>query len=299
MKLEDFRNQQIMGEVAIHNPYFNGQPLPFLFHDTATAAFLMTKDALHNMQLQEFIGANGFCLPGVGLWFQATESYISTIYKLAVAESAHTGRSIQTVRKVEEKLIQINQYFSLSISASTKNRLQEFAAFRNGIFHDLTLVRNTTYSHTVFSARPEKLNEVDLIQAARVAIDIFVTYRYLIKGVDLMPQVWIGNQYADLDSLADEVLYPAFTEILSLKGLSTQVDLSSRYSRCNPEDYDLKIAVMISNAGPKYPHVGDGAIPSMVSKHFQQACDARPLDQTKFGFPGYMRTHTAPPSNTP
>lgn len=290
MNLEDYRDNQLVGEIAFLNPYFNGQHLHFLFHDSSNAAFFITKDALNTMQLHNSIGGSGFCMPGVGLWFQATESYISTLYKLAVAESQTTHRGInKKACRIVEKMKEVNGYFGLAVPTTTIAQLQEFGTFRNGIFHDLCLTRNTKYSHTLFSPKPEKLNEVDVIQAARVAINIFSTYRYVFKGMDLMPQVWINNQFADIDRLAEEVLYRAFKELLNLKGLGTALDLSSPVTPPILRDYDIRIAFIISNAGPDYPNANTISDPSVVNKYFKEAEATRPIDPTKFGLPNYTR----------
>ncbi|MGE0274689.1 MAG: hypothetical protein AB7G68_19170 [Nitrospiraceae bacterium] len=294
MNLEDFRDQQFVGESVLMSPYFNGNHLPFLFHETSNAAFYMTIDALNRMQSHDSIGGNGYCLPGIGLWFQATESYLSTIYKLAVAESNNSRRSISAVKKLMEKLDQINQYFSISVSPTLRNQLQEFITFRNGIFHDLTLVRNTRYSHTLFSPKPEKLNEIDLFQSAAVAVRMFTYYRYLFKDVDLMPQIFINNQFDDLDRLANEILYPALKEILKLKGLGTALDLTTSSIHCDPRDYDVRVKAIISYSGPSYPNCGATSSPSVVQKYYKEASNSRPMDPENFGIPNYTRNKMPP-----
>lgn len=289
MNLEDFRNQQLVGECVFMSPYFNGNHLPKLFHDTSIAAFYMTIDALNRMQSHDSIGANDYCIPGVGLWFQATESYLSTIYKLAVAESTKIGRNIRPVKRLMEKFDEINQYFSTPVSQPLRNQLQEFITFRNIIFHDLTLTKNTLYSHTLFSPRAEKLNEVDLLQSVKVAVHVFSHYRHLFRDVDLMPQIYINAQYEDLDILANEILYPVFKDILALKGVSTALDLSPNSAHYNSYNYNIQLTPIISYEGPSYPNKGVTSSPTVVEKYVTKASNSRPIDPTKFKVPNYTR----------
>jgi hypothetical protein len=65
--------------------------MPFLFHDTAQTAFYVTIDALNRFQDMTPIGANAYVIPTIGLWFSATESYISTFYKLAQIDAHARG----------------------------------------------------------------------------------------------------------------------------------------------------------------------------------------------------------------
>jgi len=297
MKLEDFRNQQLVGESVFMSDYFNGAHLPFLFHQTSNDAFYMTIDALNRMQNQDSIGTNTYCMPGVGLWFQATESYLSTIYKLAVAESARTQRSIKKTMKVMQKFDAINRYFSIPTPLSLKSQLQDFVNFRNGIFHDLTLTHSNHYSHTLFSLKPEKLNEIDLFQSLLVSVSLFAHYRYLFMDTDLMPQIGINAQFEDLDKLVEEILIPAFKDILEAKGMGTSLDLSLPSSHCSPHSYPIAIKAIISYDGPQYTNRVSKTSPSTTHKYYLRASDSRPMDPTKFRLPNYTRNKLARASN--
>lgn len=187
-----------------------------------------------------------------------------------------------------EKLDQTNQYFDVPTSPSLRNQLQEFATFRNGIFHDLTLSRNTKYSHTLFTSQAEKLNEVDLFQSVQVALQVFTYYRYLFEETDFMPQIYINAQFEDLDKLANEILYPAFKEILELKGVSTALDLSVGTLPSYSRNYPIQIRSIISHQGPLYPKVGSTSR-VIAKKYLDKAVSARPIDPQKFRVPNYTR----------
>ncbi|MGH9878256.1 MAG: hypothetical protein ACRD5H_11510 [Nitrososphaerales archaeon] len=257
MKLEEYRNQNFVGENTFLTPYFAGKPLPHLFHDTANGAFYITVDALNRMQSRATVGGNEYCIPAISLWFQATESYISTLYKIALEDSnAKNGPPVKHTEKMIEKFDEIARYFSKGSSTAPplRNKLQEFATFRNILFHDLTMVKSPQYSHTLFAQEAEKLNEVDLFQSVVISVETFSYYRYIFKGIDLMPQIFINYQFDDLDRLANEILFPAFGELLAKKGVGTDLTLQISTDKFARES-DVPITPVISYMGPTYPTI--------------------------------------------
>lgn len=255
MKLEQYRNQQFVGEIAFKTPYFNGEPLPYLFHDTTNAAVYITIDALNRMQGRETIGGNEYCIPAIGLWFQAMESFVSTFYKIASENARVNGRTIKETKNLLEKFDVVNSYFSneLCERSTLRNRLQDFATFRNAIFHDLTMVNSRTqYAHSLFSPNAEKLNEVDLFQSIVIALHVFAYHKHTFKDLDLMPQIFINHQFESVDVLSDEVLFPAFKDLLARKGLTTDLRFESP-TETFAYEIDLPMEHLISYAGPKYP----------------------------------------------
>jgi hypothetical protein len=295
-KLEEFRNQPYVGENAFLTPYCSGKPLPNLFHNTANGAFYMTIDALNRMQSRESIGGNECCVPAISLWFQSTESYISTLYKIAQEESTAKVRTIKETRKILEKFDELNSYLSTGTSQAPqlRNRIQEFATFRNILFHDLTMVKTPQYSHTLFSRNADKLNEVDLFQSLLIAIDTFSYYRHALKGVDLMPQIYINNQFGGLDILAKEILFPSFGDILMKKGLSTKLQLAISLEIFSHE-FDVTITPIISYQGPAYP-IKCEVDPKITREYLKKAEEARPISSTHFKVPNYMRKPKTSPT---
>lgn len=291
MNLEDYRNQQLVSEVTINSNLFNGEMLTILYHDVTNSAFYITIDALNRMEESDSIGCNTYCIPAVGLWFLSTEAYISTIYKILQAHEKSTGaQATLKTEKIVEKYSQIASYCSGKkiTKPKFKNELQEFATFRNTLFHDLTLVKKPTYSHTLFSQRAEKLNEVDLIQSAIIAMNIFFYLKDLIDGIDLMPNIFISNQYEKADVLYDEVILKSFEELLSSKGLSSE--LSLRLTRKSLE-HTVTINPMdclISYEGPSYPNPSQTKF-TVVEKYFTKSREARPMDPDLFKVPNYSK----------
>lgn len=86
-KLEAFRDCELVGEYGMKSRLFGGDILPFLFHDSANAAFYMTIDALKTMQETPVIGPTQYGIPAVNMWFLTVESIISTLYKIVFEDS--------------------------------------------------------------------------------------------------------------------------------------------------------------------------------------------------------------------
>jgi hypothetical protein len=250
----------------------------------------MTIDALNRMQVQTTIGGNQYCIPAIGLWFQATESFVSTFYKIACQDAQITRRTVKATKKLLEKFEAVNRYFSNGQcpSPTLRNPLQDFITFRNDIFHDLTTVNSATqYAHTIFSPNAEKLNEVDLFQSIIVALRVFAYHRYTFQSLDLMPQICINYQFDSLDILSDEVLFPAFKELLVKKGLTTNLSFDISREAFGYE-YNLPMKPLISYSGPEYPNPCQSD-PKIAAQYVKKAAEARPISPTVFGLPNYNR----------
>jgi hypothetical protein len=290
MNLEDFRNQQLVGESGVQTNLFNGQILPFLFHDSSNAAFYMTIDALRRMQQSESIGTNNYCIPGIGLWFMSTESFISTIYKIIQEhQRATSGTVTLTANKVIDKFVGIVSYCSNGAAPmpGLRNQIQEFATFRNTLFHDLTFIRVPANHHTLFASHANKLNEVDLIQAAIIALDTFTYLRHTFDTVDLMPNIWISNQFDKADTLFNEIIATSFTRILACKGLTTSLSLRPSTTMLGHQ-LTIPMKFVISYAGPSYP-TSCPPQSSIVAEEVKKAESKRPMEPGKFGIGNYTR----------
>jgi hypothetical protein len=219
-KLEAYRDCHLVGESGMQSRLFSGDILPFLFHDSANTAFYITIDALKATQDSSVIGPTQYGIPAVNMWFLSVESLISTLYKIVLGDSESTKSrgAVRQTQKLLEKAEQIDSYISGGNATLSQMRLKltEFATFRNTLLHDLTYVKRPTYSHTIFAVRAEKMNQVDLMEAVIVAINTFRYYRGAIHNIDLLPKIFINAQFDAIDLLAEEVLFPAFSEILAI-----------------------------------------------------------------------------------
>jgi hypothetical protein len=294
--LESFRADPLVGHVGY--VYGNSAPQPLLFHESANAAFYITLDALWRLQAVDVIGGNPYVIPALGLWFQATESYVSTIYKVAHAD--HTLRLAGSsparnpkpaaTQRVVEKYTAIEDYFGAPEPHPDAPRvaLAEFATLRNVLFHDLTGVKHPSFQHTMFSANVENVNEVDLLQAMIVSIDVFTFFRHVFPQADLMPSIQIGAAFEKLDVLADEVAFPAFREILAKKGLTTKLVLRAAVGH-TAATAASPIQLIIRAAGPSAPKPSSTIAERIPQRYVAEAMNRRPVPDDLFHVPKYTR----------
>jgi hypothetical protein len=297
-KLESYRTDLPVARVEYM--YGGGNPRPFLFHESAIAAFYITLDALNQFQKIEAIGGNPYVIPALGLWFLATESYVSTIYKIANIDfelaqaSTSPSRSPKPweTERIEPKYIAIEDYFGVPSPRPKMPRstLVEFATLRNTLFHDLTGVKQPLFTHTVFPTKVENVNEVDLIQAMIISIDVFNYFRFLFPQADVMPSIQLEGTFEKLDILASEIAIPAFQEILFAKGLETDLGLSlgtSRIAAAAP----LSLQIVIRTNGPVAPKSAMAAGQNQLigQRLLREAKERRPVPPDIFHLPGYAR----------
>jgi hypothetical protein len=292
--LEDLRDEPLVGEVVFQ---IAGSDMvrPLLFHDAARTAYYLTVDGLRNFEEAEAVGPGPFVVPAIAFWFMATESYISTIYKACeeidqvLAAQAHSpaGHRLKKTRKIVEKAGAVKKWIADDcLPNPPQRRLQDFATFRNALFHDLTThAPRTQYAHTRFSPRAEKCNQADLFEALRVSLDVFDYFRFLFRDADLMPSIPIGTAFEKLDKLADEVLEPAFADILAAKNLTSGTASQSRAS-C-PAELRIPLQFLIRTEGPTAPAQNDQAF--AVDRRQERALQARPVNDEMFEVPNYFR----------
>lgn len=272
-------------------------PLPLLWHESANNAFYITLDALNRFQQIDSIGGNPYVIPAIGLWFLATESYISTLYKVARRDAEFT-KSVLSRRaspprlpasaKVLEKFASVEEYFSRghSVDKELALRVGEFATLRNALFHDLTTVKKPEFVRTRFTSHVENVNEAHLMQAAVLAIEVFGYFRHLFPTTDLMPSIQIGVAVEKLDVLAGEVLFPTFRDILAAKGLDSDIELNLE-AIVSAAKATCSIALAVKFDGPVSPRKTAGT-PRISTQYVDRAIASRPVDNDKFQVPNYM-----------
>jgi hypothetical protein len=296
-RLEDLRDQPLVGEVA--HRVGEGPMRPCLFHQHAHTAYYLTLDALRNFERSDAVGPGPFVVPAVAFWFMAVESYISTIYKTCSVIAASleaegwrqpADRPLRATPKVVEKMTAVKQWLAGTCPPDPpRNRLQEFATFRNALFHDLTeYAPRTTYVHTQFAPRAEKCNQADLIEAVAISMEVFCYFRSIFYGADLTPSISIGVAFEKVDVLANEVIYPAYQEILAAKSLASAAGGTT--CRTCPAELRVPLVFHIRTDGPAvHSTMPSDADMLVVDRHANAAFQARPVKDDVFQVPNYTR----------
>jgi hypothetical protein len=280
-------------------------PRPLLWHESANNAFYITLDALNRFQQVDSIGCNPYVIPAIGLWFLATESFVSTLYKIARRDAeldqARVSRIVSRLQplklaKFGDKLAAINEHFShgRAVDRDLALRLGEFAAMRNALFHDLTTVKKPEFHRTRFTSHVENVNEAHLMQAAVLTIDAFGYFRHLFSTVDLMPSIQIGIAVDKLDVLAREILFPTFRDILTAKGLESDIELNPK-AVVSPAKATRFLGIAVKFDGPMSPKK-TADTPRISVRYVERAIASRPVDDDKFQVHTYMtKTPGMPP----
>ena len=128
-------------------------------------------------------------------------------------------------------------------------RLEEFKTFRNEIFHDRTWEGELTFNKTKFSPVPYLANQVEAVQGAIIALEVFHAFRHIYKGLDLMPDISVQKEdsfgYAKFDALYKTLLRPFFTAVLHKHNLTSDLMLDPTLIELGPSEISTSGEVAI------------------------------------------------------
>lgn len=167
----------------------------------------------------------------VGLWFMAIESYVNSILRISCLVK---GISFDDIKKKEldariKILFEILSIDKIPFYSGPLQKLEDFKRYRNELFHDRTNDTPLAFHKTSFGGNPFFANQVDVMQAAVVAMQVFNSFRHVIPRIDLMPQVMVEKEnsffYEKADVLFSQVLSPYFQKCLSKHALTSDIDL--------------------------------------------------------------------------
>ncbi|WP_151072523.1 hypothetical protein [Cupriavidus oxalaticus] len=172
----------------------------------------------------------------IGMWFISIEAYINSIIRICCLTKRLSFDEIKTKdfgHRIKS-LLEILEIDRRKFYRNTFQKLEEFKQYRNELFHDRTNDKSLTFQKTAFSGNPMRANQVDVMQAANIAIDVFHSLRHVIPRLDLMPQIMVTKEdsffYAKLDLLYHEVLRPHFLFALKKHSLTSGIELDTNAS---------------------------------------------------------------------
>lgn len=217
-------------------------------------AFYTSGDQLEALELSnEQINQGASNLVAVGMWFMGIESYVNSLLRITCLV---TGNSFDDFKKKDfgprlTSLFDLLRIDRKPFYESTFQQLEEFKQYRNELFHDRTSDKPLVFKKTLFSGNPFFANQVDTMQAAKIAVCTFEAFRYAIPTLDLMPQVMILKKglffYKKLDELYTELLEPLFHKSLEKHRLTTQLEtrLNQAKLESSPIFEGLQIEVLL------------------------------------------------------
>lgn len=232
MRLEQLRENDI-GTTVAWIPSFGPDAMTRLtYMQFSHLAFYYSAQQIEQLEISTAqINQGNVTQATVGLWFMAIESYINSILRISCLVK---GMSFDDIKKKElnariKTLFDILGIDKTPFYSGPLQKLEEFKRYRNELFHDRTNDAPLTFHKTSFSGNPFFANQVDVMQAAVVAMQVFNSFRHVIPRVDLMPQVMVTKEdsffYEKVDALFSQVLSPYFQKCLSKHTLTSDIDL--------------------------------------------------------------------------
>ncbi|MEH2274697.1 MAG: hypothetical protein V7K40_07765 [Nostoc sp.] len=301
MKLEDLRKDNI-GQIYAWFPKKGNDESSMLlitYPYYSIKAFYFSCQNLEQLeQSKGIINQGNVSISAVGFWFLAIEAFISTLLKIACFLKDKDfknfkGKQINGRLTAVFELLEIeNQVFYRS---GIFQKLQEFETFRNEVFHDRFFNSEVQFDKTSFSSIPYLANQVDVVQASIIALDIFEAFRFVYPERDLMPNIFIEKNnsfgFIKYDLLYKEVMLPLFSQALSKHSLNTNLvtePLEIRLSESSIlQKGDVKIILRHSHK-EDIVHLANNTETNIGGSLFKKARDLITInEEEEFQIPGY------------
>lgn len=231
--IEDFRlNEYLLVYFALLSDS-KSPKIELTFNNYALHGFYSTSEDINDLENgKTFINNGRKSLLSISLWYLSLESYINSICKITSLVNGTESEPIinMDISSRLNYLLKTLGYDELSIKKSgIYNRVNEFRQFRNEIFHDRNIGDEIKFKKANFSTIPTQSNQVDIFQSMKIFIEVATLFRYSIPGLDLMPNISIGNanvlHFEKLDVLYLKYLKPYFENTLKKLNLKTKLDL--------------------------------------------------------------------------
>lgn len=233
MKLEDLRKDSI-GQIYAWVPKRgNDESSRFLitYPYYSIKAFYFSCQNLEQLEKSKGkINQGNISISAIGLWFLAIEAFVNTLLKIACLFEnkdfkEFRGKDIGGRLSLVFDLLAIEK--QVFYSSGILPKLEEFKTFRNEVFHDRSFGPEIQFRKTSFSSIPYLANQVDVVQASIISLEIFQAFRFVYPGLDLMPDIFIEKNssfgFMKYEFLFKEVISPLFTESLNKHNLHTDL----------------------------------------------------------------------------
>lgn len=230
MKIENCRDENT-GRIYF---WINNGKIILQHNDLVQYAFSKITRMLQNLEnpRQEFIFLNNTeSLNLLSILFISIETFLNDILKLF----CFVKKENFSHYKIKSLNARIKAIFNLSetnredfYKTGIYQELQEFEQLRNIIFHS-SFEENLSFKKTMFSNIPINCNITDVMQAVKINIKVFEYFRFLIAGIDMMPNIFVtplNNAFWEkCDIVYKKLFVPYFFEILKKHGFKTDLNL--------------------------------------------------------------------------
>jgi hypothetical protein len=303
MKLEDFRKDNI-GQIYAWFPKKGNDESSMLlitYPYYSIKAFYFSCQNLEQLeQSKSMINQGNVSLSAIGFWFLAVEAFINTLLKIACflenKDFKEFGR-----KDVSSRLSSVFDLLKIDKQDFHRSgilpKLDEFKTFRNEVFHDRFFDSEVQFRKTSFSPVPYLANQIDVVQASIIALEIFQAFRFVYPGLDLMPCIFIQKNssfgFMKYDFLFKEVILPFFSEALSKHSLNTDL-ITKPLETSLPESSifqkgDVSIIIRAFHKEEIF-HSANDVETSIGFDLFNKVCDLITINEEEnFQLPNYQR----------
>lgn len=240
--LEEFRHNEYLSPYLMLLSDRANPKVEMTYNQYAMHGFYSLSDDINDLENERnFVNNGRRTLPSIALWYLSLEAYINGLCKI-IAYVFEKDPQALIKKDIGSRISYLLSELSYDESEIKKtgiyNRVNEFRQFRNELFHDRNIGEEIIFKRTNFSSIPVFSNQVDTFQAVIITIEIMTLFRYSIKGLDLMPNISIGNSkilhFDKLDILYTKYLKPFFEQTLIKHELTTKLDLNINDFRSLP-----------------------------------------------------------------
>ena len=188
------------------------------------------------------------------LWFLSIESFINSLLKLFCLMKKDNFDKYKAWN-LHKRIFKVFDLAELDSSSFRKSgvlpELQEFQEFRSVIFHDTYNNKAINFKKTNFSKKPVFCNIIDVIQGMKIALEIFDSFRYILPGWDIMPNVPIHNYKKDmfyhekLDEFWNKVFKSYVFKVFEKHNLETTLDFDYTIVNVKPAKISANEKIII------------------------------------------------------
>lgn len=231
--LEAFRHNDYLATYFMLMSDSTNPKVEMTYNDYAIHGFYSLSDDINDLENEKnFVNNGRRTLPSIALWYLSFEAFINSLCKI-VSYVFDKDPQAQIKKDIGSRLNYLFTELGYDENEIKKtglyNRINEFRQFRNELFHDRNVGDEIVFKRTSFSSIPVFSNQVDTFQAVIITIEVMTLFRYSVKGLDLMPNISIGDfkilHFDKLDTLYLRYLKPFFERVLSKHNLYTRLNL--------------------------------------------------------------------------
>lgn len=122
--------------------------------------------------------------------------------------------------------------------AGVFQKIDEFTWVRNELMHDRSTGVPPAFKSTLFSPVPYLSNQIDVLQALLIALEVFCRLSRSFSGMNLIPSIPVEKNssiiYLKLDYLYADLVKPFFSAVLEKHSLTTDLQLDLVCSPLGP-----------------------------------------------------------------